>query len=74
LPFVHALGTTTFNDAELFAPTVLGANVTPLASYLSPTGSSQLPLTAAKVITAATDLIVTLLEVPLCTSIVPIMK
>src|ERR1700682_968893 len=60
----------TFNEVDLPGPTVAGAKVTPLASNLSPTRSSQLPLTAATVIDAATDVMVTLLVVPLRKSIV----
>ena len=70
MPFVQVLGMVTFSVAVLPALTVWGDTVTPLASYLSPTCSSQPPLTEATVITTATDSIVTLFEVPLRTSMV----
>jgi hypothetical protein len=67
---VHVLGTLTISEAVLPAPTVAGDTVTPPASYLAPTCSSQPPLTEARVITTSTDLIVTTLEVPLRTPMV----
>ena len=58
-------------EAELPGPTVLSEDVTPAGSYRSPTFSTHCPLTAARVITAVTDLMVTVLAVPLRTSITP---
>ena len=67
---MQVLGMLRFREIEVPALTDTGDTVTPVASYLSPTRSSQPPLTAAKVITTATDLIDTLLEVPFRTSMV----
>jgi hypothetical protein len=67
---VHVLGKVTISEAVLPAPTVPGDTVTPPASYLVPICSSQPPLTEARVITTATDLIVTTPEVPSCTPMV----
>ena len=45
--------------------------MTPDGMYLSPTFSNQGPLTVTRVMTAVTDLKVTLLELPFVMSIVP---